>query len=100
LEDFDCHNLSPVICPLDVNCKLTVDEGELLANSSLYRKGIGKLNFLTNTRPDLAFAVQHLSQFMQAPRKPHCDAFLQVLRYLKDTPDLGVLLHKDSDYTL
>jgi len=82
---------------LDVSYKLTVEARELLANPSWYRKGIGKLNFLTNTRPDFAFAVQHLSQFMQASRVPHYNAFI---RYIKGQIDFGVLLHKNAYYTL
>jgi len=100
LHEFDCHDTSAVSCPLDITCKLTANEGDLFDNPSLYRKGVGKLNFLTNTRPDLAFAVQHLSQFMQAPRVPHYNAFLHVLRYIRGQPDLGVLLHKNADCTL
>jgi len=94
LQEFACADLSSASYPLDVSHKLTLDEGELLENPSLYRRGIGKLNFLTNTRPDLAFAVQHLSQFMQAPRVPHYQAFLHVLRYIKGHLDFGILLHK------
>ena len=86
--------------PLDLSHKLTAEEGDLLANPSLYRRGIGKLNFLTNTRPDLAFAVQHLSQFMHAPRTPHYHAFLHVLRYIKSQPDFGILLHRNTDFSL
>ena len=67
---------------------------------SLYRREIGKLNFLTNARPDLAFSVQHLSQFMQAPRVPHYNTFIHVLRYIKGQIDFGILLHKNGDYTL
>jgi len=44
--------------------------------------------------------VQHLSQFMQAPRVPYYNAFIDVLRYIKGRPDLGILLHKNVDYTL
>jgi len=100
LEEFGCQDLSPVTCPLDISCKLTTDGGDLLDNPSLYRKGVGKLNFLTNTRPDLAFAVQHLSQFMQAPKLPHYNALIHVLRYIQGQPDLGILLHRNADYTL
>ena len=100
LHEFDCHDTSAVFCPLDITCKLTADEGDFFDNPSLYRKGVGKLNFLTHTRPDLAFAVQHLSQFMQASRVPHYNALLHVLRYIRGQPDLGVLLHKDADCTL
>ena len=68
-----------MICPLDIATKLNVDEGELFFNPTLDRKIVGKLNFLTNARPDLAFVVQHLSQFMQ---KPHYHGVQHVLRYL------------------
>ena len=37
---------------------------------------------------------------MQAPRVPHYNAFIHVLRYIKGQPDLGVLLYKTADYTL
>jgi len=100
LQEFGCADLTPVSSPLDLSKKLTAEGGDLLANPSLYRRGIGKLNFLTNTRPDLAFAVQHLSQFMQAPRVPHYHAFIHVLRYIKQQLDLGILLHRNSDFTL
>jgi len=57
LQEFGCADSRSVSCPLDLSQKLTVDAGELLDDPSLYRRGIGKLNFFTNTRPDLAFAV-------------------------------------------
>ena len=100
LQEFGCDDLSSVSYPLDLSQKLTTDAGDLLDDPSLYRRGIGKLNFLTNTRLDLAFSVQHLSQFMQAPRVPHYNAFLHVLRYIKGQPDFGILLHKGPNYTL
>ena len=61
LQEFGYADLNPISCPLDLSHKLTAEGGELLDNPTLYRRGIGKLNFLTNTRPDLAFAVRHLS---------------------------------------
>jgi len=100
LQEFSCTDLSPVFSPLDLSHKLTAAEGDLLDDPSLYRRGIGKLNFLTNTRPDLAFAIQHLSQYMQSPRQPHYNAFIHVLRYIKGQSELGILLHKNADFTL
>ena len=67
LDEFSKGSSSSVTCPLDYNTKLTPHEGALLPDSGTYRRLIGKLNFLTNTRPDIAFAVQHLSPFLQAP---------------------------------
>ena len=50
--------------PLPTNIKLMIDNGELYADPEHYRKIVGKLNFLSHTRPDLSFSVQTLSQFM------------------------------------
>ena len=69
-------------------------------NPSFYRKRVGKLDFLTNTSPNLSFSVQNLSQFMQAPHVAHYQVLLHVLRYLKRQSDLAILLHKNSDLTL
>ena len=100
LKEFDCANSSGVVTPLDCNFKLQADVGELYSDPTQYRRLIGKLNFLTHTRPDIAFSVQHLSQFMQAPRLPHYQAALHVLRYLKTQPTLGILLHHEPSFSL
>ena len=82
--------------PLDPNTKLRAKEGSILSDSSYYRNLVGKLNFLTSTRLDIAFSVQHLSQFMQDPREPHLQAAFHLLRYLKTDPTLGLFLSKDA----
>jgi len=100
LNEFSPEARPTATCPLDYNAKLTPHEGELLPNPILYRRLIRKLNFLTNTRPDIAFSVQHLSQFLQAPREPHLKAALHVLRYLKKEPSLGVLLNHSPTFDM
>ena len=65
LAEFGCKNNTPVVCPLNSTHNLATDQGDFFDNPTLYRTIVRKLNFLTNTRPDLAFGVQHLSQFMQ-----------------------------------
>jgi len=100
LQEFGCADTSGVITPLDCSHKLHHDEGDLYSDPTHYRKLVGKLNFLTHTRPDIAFAVQHLSQFMQTPRVPHFQAAIRVLRYLHSQPTLGILLHRDSLFSL
>ena len=52
---------------------------------------IGKLIYLTITRPEITYSVNTLSQFMQEPRKPHLEAVHRVLRYLKNAPGQGLL---------
>jgi len=79
LQEFDCSSLNAVVWSLDYTVKLHPDEGEILHDPTTYCRLIGKLNFLTHTRLDIAFAVQHLSQFLQSPRHPHMKAAIHVL---------------------
>ncbi|GJR20152.1 putative RNA-directed DNA polymerase [Tanacetum coccineum] len=47
---------------------------------------VGKLIYLTSTRPDIAYAVHYLSQFMHSPLNSHLNVAMGVLRYLKGSP--------------
>ncbi|XP_074298019.1 uncharacterized protein LOC141628820 [Silene latifolia] len=57
LKEFQVENCRTVNSPLDPNIKLTAEVGELYHDPAQYRKIIGKMNFLTNTRPDIAFSI-------------------------------------------
>ena len=92
LKEFDRLQMNAIVCPLDCSMKLRLDEGALLQDPSVYKRLVEKLNFLPNTMPDIAFSVQHLSQFLQAPREPHMKAVVHVLRYIKGASALGILL--------
>ena len=85
-----------VVTPLPVNLKLNNSDGEKLQDATTYRSLVGKLNFLTNTRPDISFTVQTLSQFMQDPRITHWQALLHTLNYINSTCGQGIIL-KGSD---
>ncbi|XP_019256267.1 PREDICTED: uncharacterized protein LOC109234653 [Nicotiana attenuata] len=99
LKEYNCLELSSVVSPLDLNSKLKADSGELFAHPERYMSLIGKLLFLTHTRPDLCFGVQHLSQFLQAPRLPHMTAAFHMLRFLKGTIDVGLFYSNSRDCT-
>ena len=89
-----------VATPLPLNLKLHVDTGELFEDPALYRALVGKLNFLTHTRPDLAYSVQTLSQFMHSPRIQHFDALQHVLHYVASTAGQGLILNGTNALTL
>ena len=58
------------------------------------------LNYLTNTRPDFAYVVQTLSQFMQAPRTWHWRALQYILSYVQNTCGQGIKLCGSNKITL
>ncbi|KAA3459831.1 hypothetical protein EPI10_026555 [Gossypium australe] len=43
---------------------------------ALYQWLIGRLLYFTHTQPDIVFSMQHLSQFMQRPKRAHCGSGL------------------------
>lgn len=90
LTDCQMENARVANFPLPTELKLRLDEGELLNDVERYRRLIGRLLYLSLTRPDLSYSVQHLSQFVSQPRMPHWQVVVHVLRYLKGTPTLGL----------
>lgn len=86
--------------PLDPSFKLSSSSGELLSDPTFYRRLLGKLNFLTNTRPDLAYTVQTLSLYMQNPRTGHIQATYHALHYLSKDPGLGLYLSLDPFFQI
>ncbi|XP_019107744.2 uncharacterized mitochondrial protein AtMg00810-like [Beta vulgaris subsp. vulgaris] len=85
---------------MDAALKLTPDLGDVLPDPHSYQHLIGKLNYLTITRPDIAFTVHTLSQFMQRPTSVHMQAAKRVLRYLAGALGQGVLLATSSSAIL
>ncbi|XP_075074851.1 uncharacterized protein LOC142162398 [Nicotiana tabacum] len=61
LKDYVCLHCPSLTSPLDSTTKSKAKEGAPLSDPTFYRKLIGKLNFLTNTRLDIAYGVQHLT---------------------------------------
>ena len=84
--------------PLDPNVQLTLIDDVPLDDPTLYRQFVGSLIYLTVTRPDIAFAVHIVSQFMAAPRTIHFTIVLHILCYIKGT--LGHGLHFSSQSSL
>ncbi|RVX22605.1 Retrovirus-related Pol polyprotein from transposon TNT 1-94 [Vitis vinifera] len=91
LEETGMLDCKPIDTPMDPNVKLVPGQGEPLGDPGRYRRLVGKLNYLTITRPDISFPVSVVSQFLQSPCDSHWDAVIRILRYIKSTPGQGVL---------
>ena len=96
----------PESTPLEFNHKLTSTmfdkctgmnaEDKGLDDYGKYQRLIGKLLYLTMTRPDIAFVVQVLSQYMHSPKNSHMEATLRVVRYIKGTAGLGLFMPSNN----
>ncbi|XP_062118388.1 uncharacterized mitochondrial protein AtMg00810-like [Humulus lupulus] len=83
-------HLKPCQTPMTTGKSQSKFDGEPLQNPTEYRSIIGGLQYLTHTRPDLSFAVNKLSLFLQAPTSAHWSAAKRVLRYLKGMINHGL----------
>ena len=69
---------------------------------------MGKLNYLTLTRPDISFPVSIVSQFLNSPCDSHWNAVVQILKYIKRAPGKGlvfthrghtnIVMYSDADW--
>lgn len=78
--------------PMETNLKKLKEATEDSENvdPTLYRQMIGSLMYLVNTRPDICYAVNALSQFMCEPKQTHLVAAKHILRYLSGTIGYGL----------
>jgi hypothetical protein len=100
LKRFNMLECKSINTPMVAKMKLLVDTSSDLIDATLYRQIIGSLMYLKNTRPDICFAVNTLSQFLVEPRRVHLVAAKHVMRYLKGTMDYGLSYDGDHDFTL
>ncbi|KAH0776471.1 hypothetical protein KY290_007882 [Solanum tuberosum] len=79
---------------------LNLSDGTQLTNDRRYRQVLGRLQYLSFTRSDLAYAVNKLSQFMQAPSDLHWKAVKHILRYLCGTIHFSLHVTPIDDFNL
>lgn len=85
----DCKSMAT---PMEANLKKLheVAASSDLVDPTMYRQLIGSLMYLVNTRPDICYAVNTLSQFMCEPRHIHFVATKHILRYVHGTVGYGL----------
>ncbi|KAL0324618.1 UNVERIFIED_CONTAM: Retrovirus-related Pol polyprotein from transposon RE1 [Sesamum calycinum] len=79
-----------ILTPLPQGVKFSSELGSPLYDPEKYRRLIGRLLYLGFIRPDLSFAVQQLSQFLQHLTDKHWTVALHVVRYLKGSLATGL----------
>ena len=98
LKEFQLFDCKPAPTPMNeyvlsiADCP-TTDEERSKTSKQLYQQMVGSLNYAAiSTRPDIQYAVSVLSRYLQNPGQAHMIACKRVFRYLKGTPNLGLVL--------
>jgi len=84
---------NPINTPMVSNCKLSKIGSDTFSDPSLYRSVVGSLQYATITRPEIAYSVNKVCQFMSSPLESNWVAVKRILRYLKGTLTFGLQLH-------
>ena len=85
LKRFDMMDYKPMTTPMITNLKRLGNPESSPVDPSKYRQLIGSLMYLVNTRADICFAVNVLSQFQVEPKHDHWVAAKHIMRYLQGT---------------
>jgi hypothetical protein len=90
LERSGLQDCNPVLAPMEPRLKLSKESTTPAVDATEYWRIIAGLRYLIHTRPDLSFAVGHLSRFMELPHKDHLTAVKCILRYVAGTRGHGL----------
>jgi hypothetical protein len=105
LKHFNLQEAKAIAMPIDPNMKMSKDqcasskeeEKDHMKNVP-YHQAVGSLMWAAvMTRPDIAFTVSLLSQFMENPREVHWEAIKRVLRYLKGIKNHKLIIGKNKN---
>jgi hypothetical protein len=92
----DCKSCTT---PVALDPKLSAS-GALVADPTDFRSLAGALQYLTFSRPDISYAVQQICLHMHDPREPHLSALKRILRYLRGTLHMGLLIRPSAQQDL
>ncbi|WJZ88004.1 hypothetical protein VitviT2T_007342 [Vitis vinifera] len=88
----------PINTPIEEGLKLCVEPNQVSTDKGRYQRLVGRLMYLDHTRPDLAYALSVVSQYMHNPGEQHMNVVMRILRYLKNAPGKGILFAKNIDH--
>lgn len=93
-------NCNPCLTHADTKPKLSAASRPTISDPTLYQRLVGGLQYLTFTRSDLCYAIQHIFLVMHDPLAPHLAALKCIIRYLKGTLHHGLLIHPSKNFSL
>ena len=100
LQRFRIDKCKPIEPPIALGTKLTKNDDGSTINSTLYKRMVGNLMYLTATRLDLIYDVNLISRFMESPKESHLKVGKLILRYVAGTLGYGLQYTHTPDSTL
>ena len=94
LKETGMLGCKPSNTPMDPFNKIGSKEDMVAVDKGRYQRLVGRLIYLSHTRPDISFAVSMVSQFMNNPTEEHQEAIYRILRYLKMIPGKGLFFKR------
>ena len=86
---------NPASSLVEPNVKLEKNGEEEKVDVTLFKKIVGSLRYLCNSRPDIGFIVRLVRRYMSEPRVSHMKAARRILRYLKGSINCGILFQRN-----
>ncbi|RVX07465.1 Retrovirus-related Pol polyprotein from transposon RE1 [Vitis vinifera] len=84
LQETGMSGCQPVNTPIEKGLKLCVEPNQVSTDKGRYQRLVGRLMYLAHTRPDLAYALSVVSQYMHNPREQHMNAVMRILSVVDD----------------
>jgi hypothetical protein len=101
LEMSGMTGCNPCHVPMGACLKLSKQSTQPLVDATAYQSIVGSLRYLVNTHPDLAFAVDYVSHFLEEPQEDHLAAVKKILHYVAGTCNWGLWFgSKNGNQTL
>jgi hypothetical protein len=100
IDDSGLTDCNPTQTPLPAGFTICKDTKTKPIDPTIFKSIINKLIFLTNTKPDITFAVNLLSRYSSTPQAAHLQGVKQILRYVQGTKNVGLLYKRSTGLRL
>lgn len=96
LKETGILGCQPIGTPIEQNHGLDELSDQVPADKGRYQRLVGRLIYLSHTRPDIANAVSVVSRLMHNSSEVHMNVVVKILRYLKSSPRKGLMFSKNN----
>lgn len=100
LYEAGMSNANPMPTPQPTRLDATYHDKEFFPEPSYFRSLVGKLQYLTLTRPDIQFSFNFVCQRIHSPTMTDFQYLKRILRYVRGTSQYGLHLYKESSLDL